>query len=128
MRASSLLLLVLSIAAAAAEQDFKSAVVLVAQTYERQTSNVSIAGFGVGGTTVDTNTVTVVLDGYQITGTFDSKTDKSPRASTLRVGTDLPAAIERNKLLLKWPDGTVVEARIIRREKQKPPRDRQARD
>lgn len=125
MRASWLLLLV---CCAAAAQDFKSAPILVAQTYERQNTNVTIGGFGIGSTTVDTNTVTVVLDGYQITGTFDSKTAKNPRASTLHVGTDIPAAIVRNKLLLKWPDDTVVEAKIVRREKQRPPRDRQARD
>ena len=33
-------------------------------------------------------------------------------------GSDVPAAIERNRLLLEAPDGSVVTAKIVRREKQ----------
>ena len=125
MRALALLLLACG---AAAAQDFKSATILVAQTYERQNANFVIGGFGVGGTSVDMNRITLVLDGYDVTGEFESKTVKSPRATDVKVGSDILAALQRNKLLLKWPDDSVVTARIVLREKHKNARDRQARD
>jgi hypothetical protein len=125
MRALWLLLLVCG---AAVAQDFKSAPILVANTFERENTTVKIAGFGVGGTTVDMNRVTVVLDGYEITGEFQSKTIKSPRATDVKVGQDVPAAVDHNKLLLQWPDGTIVKANIVDKRKRQPPRDRQARD
>ena len=126
MRASWLLFLVCGVAAAA--DDFEFATILVAQTYEQKNTNFSIAGIGVGGTTTDMNRVVVVLDGYDVTGEFPSKTVRSPSAKDLKVGSEIPAAIKRSKLLLKWPDGTIVEARIVLKEKHKVPRDRQARD
>lgn len=126
MRASWLLLLICGVAAAA--DDFEFATILVAQTYERQNTNFSIAGIGVGGTTTDMNRVVVVLDGYDVTGEFPSKTVRSPSAKELKVGSEIPAAIKRNKLLLKWPDGTVVEAQIVQKATHKVPGERQTRD
>jgi hypothetical protein len=125
MRASWLLLLV---CAAAAAQDYKSSTVLDAHTYERPKATVSVAEFPIGSTAVDMNRVTVVLDGYDVTGEFPSETVKSPKATDVKAGSDIFAALDRNKLLLKWPDGSVVTAKVVARPKHKQLRDSQARD
>jgi hypothetical protein len=74
------------------------------------------------------NRITVVLDGYDVTGEFPSETSKGPHATDVKVGSDIFAALEHNKLLLKWPDGSVVTAKVVTRQKHKQLRDRQARD
>jgi hypothetical protein len=123
MRAVWLLMLVCG---AAGAQDFKSATVLATSVYDRQNSNVSIGGFGIGGTSVETNSVTVVLDGYDVTAEFPSKTVQSPRATDVHVGTDLLVALQRTKLFIKWPNGDVVSAKVVVRRKHQVPRGRQA--
>ncbi|HEX5046059.1 MAG TPA: hypothetical protein VFX89_02980 [Gammaproteobacteria bacterium] len=125
MRASLLLVLV---CAAAAAQDYKSSTVLDSHTFQRQKTAVSLGGFPIGGTSVDMNRVTVVLDGYDVTGEFPSETPRSPKAGDVKVGSDIFAALDRSKLLLKWPDGSIVTAKVVVRQKHKQPRDSQARD
>jgi hypothetical protein len=125
MRALWLLLLVCGVSAA---QDFKSATVLATSTYDRQNSNVSIGGFGIGGTSKEMNSVTVVLDGYDITAEFPSQTVQGPHASDVQVGSDLLVALQRSKLFMKWPNGDVVSAKVVVRRKHQVPRGRQARD
>jgi hypothetical protein len=125
MRASLLLVLVCG---AAAAQDYKSSTVLDAHTFQRPKTTFSLGGIAVGGTSLDMNRVTVVLDGYDVTGEFPSETVKSPKASDVKVGSDIFAALERGKLLLKWPDGSIVTAKVVVRQKHKQLRDAQARD
>jgi len=125
MRASWLLLLV---GGAAAAQDYKSSTVLDAHTFQRPKTTFSLGGIAVGGTSVDMNRVTVVLDGFDVTGEFPSETAKSPHATDVRAGSDIFAALDHGKLLLKWPDGSIVTAKVVLRQKHKQLRDAQARD
>jgi hypothetical protein len=125
MRALWLLVLVCG---GAAGQDYKSSTVLDAHTYQRPKATVSVGGFPIGGASVDMNRVTVVLDGYDVTGEFPSETVKSPKATDVKVGSDIFVALEHNKLLLKWPDGSIVTAKVVVRQKHRQLRDSQARD
>ncbi|HET8696327.1 MAG TPA: hypothetical protein VFO94_02500 [Gammaproteobacteria bacterium] len=125
MRTVWLLLLICS---AAAAQDFKSATILATSTYDRQSSSFNIGGFGVGGPSKEMNSVTVILDGYDITAEFPSTTVQSPHASDVHVGSDILVALQRTKLFMKWPNGDVVSAKVVVRRKHQAPRERQARD
>jgi hypothetical protein len=122
-------LLLLCGPAQAAEPEFKSTVVTESRTYERQSSSFSVAGIPAGSTRVPMSRVTVALDGLLVTGEWEPKTLQSATAKSFRRGTDVPAAVSRNRLLLQLPDGSVVTTKIVKREKQKPPElDRRARD
>ncbi|HLF10106.1 MAG TPA: hypothetical protein VJA26_02740 [Gammaproteobacteria bacterium] len=109
--------------AAQAAEEFKSAIVTQSTTYERQKRSVSIAGIPAARSMTDVSRVAVALDGMVITGEWEPKTVTSTSADDFKRGTEVPAAIERNKLLLKLPDGSVVKTKIVRREKQEPPRE-----
>jgi hypothetical protein len=70
------------------------------------------------------NRVTVALDGERITGEFKPGRFNRNLMSTTRalaedfpLDTDVQAAIRSNELRLKHPDGTVVKARIVDRER-----------
>jgi archaellum component FlaF (FlaF/FlaG flagellin family) len=104
----------------AAEPEFKSSIVTESRIYQRQSSSFSVAGINAGGTTTDVSRVTVALDGVLVTGDWEPKTLESATAREFQRGTDVPAAISRNKLLLQLPDKSVVTAKIVRRERQKP--------
>lgn len=107
-------------AAHAAGPDFQSTVVTQSRTYERQASSFRIAGIpGSVGKTVEVSRVTVALDGALVTGEWEPKTSVSVSAKDFRRGTDVLAAVNRNRLLLKTPAGDVVTAKIVSREKQK---------
>lgn len=101
----------------AAEPEFKSAVVTQSQVYQRQANSVSVGGFSVAGSMVDVSRVTVTLDQTAVTAQWEPKTSLSVTAQAFRPGTDVPAAVTRNKLFLKAPDGSIVEAKIVLREK-----------
>jgi hypothetical protein len=76
----------------AADPAFQSSIVTDSRVYQRQASSFRIVGVPAAvGKTVDVSRVTDVL-----------------------------AAIERNRLLLKSAGGDVVTAKIVSREKQKP--------
>ena len=113
----------------AAEPEFKFSIVTESRTYERQSGSVSIGGVQAGRTMVSMSRVTVALDGVLVTGEWEPKTLQSTTAKNFRRGTDVLAAVERGRLLLKLPDDSVVTARIVKREKQRPPElDRRTRD
>jgi hypothetical protein len=120
---SALLLTVLLLfgRAEAAEPEFKSSVVTVSRTYERQQSSFSVAGLPAGSTTVSMSRVTVAHEGMLVTGEWEPKTLQSATAKDFRRGSDVPAAVHRNRLLLQLPDGSVVTTKIVQRERQKPP-------
>ena len=114
------LVVLLAGAGQAAEPEFKVGLVTASRVYERPSHSVRISGFETGTNTVTTSRVTVAVDGMLITGEWVPKTLSSPAAKEFRRGSDVPVAVERNKLLLKLPDGSVVEARIVDREKPDP--------
>jgi hypothetical protein len=115
--------------AEAADPEFKSSVVTASRTYERQQSSISVAGLPAGGTTVSMSRVTVAHEGMLVTGEWEPKTLQSATAKNFRRGTDVLAAVHRNRLLLQLPDGSVVTTKIVQRERQKPPElDRRARE
>ncbi len=116
-----LIFLLFSASAEAADPEFKSAIVTESYTYDRQQSSFAVAGIQAGSTLVSMSRVTVALDGVLVTGDWEPQTLESTTAKNFRRGTDVPAAVTRNKLLLKLPDGSVVTTKIVKREKQKPP-------
>ncbi len=103
----------------AAEPEFTSAIVTESRSYARTATSFRIAGIPAGATTTDVSRVTVALGGLLITGEWEPKAARSPTAKDFRRGSDVYAAVERNRLLLKLPDGDVVTAKIVNREKQK---------
>lgn len=119
--ASSLLLLLLGALGQAAEPEFKTSLVTASRVYERETGAVSIGGIKTGAVTAWTSRVTVALDGMRITGEWVPKTTISASAKDFPRGSDVAAAVTRRELLLKHPDGSIVTAKIVKREK--PPDD-----
>jgi hypothetical protein len=125
----SLTLLLLCAAAHGADREFVSSIVTESRTYERQSGSFSVGGIQAARSTVSMSRVTVALDGILVTGEWEPKTLRSATAKDFRRGTDVLAAVERNRLLLQMPDGSVVTAKIVQREKQRPPElDRRSRD
>jgi archaellum component FlaF (FlaF/FlaG flagellin family) len=113
----------------AADPEFKSSVVTESRTYERSSSSFNVGGIRAGGTTESVSRVTVAHDGLLVTGEWEPKTLQSTTAKDFRRGTDVPAAVSRNRLLLQLPDGSVVTAKIVKRERPKPAElDRRARE
>jgi hypothetical protein len=106
-------------AASAADPAFRSTIVTNAFIYQRPASSFKVLGLPSSiANTVDASRVTVALDGFLVSGEWVPKTSLSIRAKNFRQGTDVLAAIERNKLLLKTSAGDVVTANIVSREKQ----------
>jgi hypothetical protein len=99
----------------AADPQFKVAVVTESRVYEREKASPSIGGIRLPGATEWTSRVTVALDGVRITGEWVPKTTISVSAEDFPRGTDVEAAATRNQLLLKYRDGSVVTAKIVRR-------------
>jgi hypothetical protein len=117
--ALSLLAGLLLTAGHAAEPEFKTSLVIESRVYEREAGSFSIGGLEAGKKTTTTSRVTVVLDGTRITGEWVPKTaTASATAKDFPRGSDVPAAATRNQLRLKLPDGSVVTAKIVKRERQ----------
>jgi len=117
---STALLLALTLLAGAsrsAEPEFKVAIVTASRVFEREKGSVNIGGVRAGAVTTSMSRVTVGVDGMRITGEWQPKTTISATARDFPRGSDVSVAITRNKLLLKHPDGSTVEARIVLREK-----------
>jgi hypothetical protein len=106
-------------AAPAAETAFRSTIVTNSYIYQRPASSFKVLGLPSSiANTVDASRVTVALDGFLVSGEWVPKTSLSISAKNFRQGTDVLAAVERNRLLLKTPAGDVVTANIVSREKQ----------
>ena len=115
----SLLAALLATASQGADPEFKTSVVIESRVYERESGSFAISGIEAGRKTVSTSRVTVVLDGTRISGEWVPKTaTASATAKDFPRGSDVPAAATRNQLLLKLPDGSVVTAKIVKRERQ----------
>jgi hypothetical protein len=110
-----------------AEPEFKVGVVTASRAYERDTATVSVGGIRTGAAKAWVSRVTVGVDGMRITGEWQPKTTISATAQDFPRGSDVSVALTRSKLLLKHPDGSIVEARIVRRE-EAPDSESQARD
>jgi hypothetical protein len=101
----------------AADPKFTIALVTESRQYEREKAAPSFGGIRLPGPTEWTSRVTVALDGERITGEWVPKTTISVSAEDFPRGSDVPAAATRNQLLLKYTDGSVVTAKIVRRVK-----------
>jgi hypothetical protein len=104
-------------AAYAADPEFKTGLVTESREYERETATASIGGVSLPPKKEWTSRVTVAVDGVRITGEWTPETSRSATAEDFPRGTDVQAAVKRNQLLLKHPDGSVVTAKIVRRVK-----------
>ncbi len=119
LRTASLLILAsLTTTSHAADPEFKLGLVVESREYEREKASSAIGGIRLPAATQWTSRVTVALEGLRITGEWVPKTTISASAEDFPRGSDVQAAITRNQLLLKHPDGSVVTAKIVRREKQ----------
>ena len=102
----------------AADPEFKVALVTESREYEREMASGSIAGVQLPPKKQWTSRVTVAMDGMRITGEWAPETSRSASAEDFPRGSDVQAALNRNRLLLKHPDGSVVTAKIVARAKQ----------
>ena len=108
-----------------AEPEFKTGIVTASRAYERDAGSISVGGIRAGAATAWISRVTVGVDGMRITGEWQPKTTISATAQDFPRGSDVSVAVTRNKLLLKHPDGSIVEARIVRREEAPDAKDRE---
>jgi hypothetical protein len=102
----------------AAEPEFKIGIVTASRVYQRESTTFSVAGVAAAGKRVEVSRVTVALEGLLVTGEWEPKTLSSTSANDFRRGREVPAALSRNRLLLKSPDGDVVTAKVVKREKR----------
>ena len=119
----------------AAEREFEVGLITESRTYERE-ELVRGGPTGVQPIRVSINRVTVALDGERITGEWkpgpvlrvgrstasavvlrDLRSTAKALAEEFPLDTDVQAAIRGSELRLKHPDGTVVRARIVDRER-----------
>ncbi len=110
-----LTLTVLPISSQSAEPEFQVGIVTASRAYERDAATVSVGGFTAAAAKTRVSRVTVGVNGMRITAEWQPKTSISASAQDFPRGTDVPVAVSRNKLLLKHPDGSIVEARIVQR-------------
>ena len=118
----------------AAEPEFQAGLVTESHTYEREELARSGGSNGAMPIRVPINRVTVALEGESITGEWEPAQVVHDRRSTATAlvrpdlrsaarslardfpgGASVRAAMDRNQLLLEYPDGTVVRARIVDR-------------
>ena len=114
----------------AAEPEFNVGLITESRTYEREQLAESGGPNGIAPIRVSINRVTVALEGERITGEWkpgpvlrDLRSTSRALAKDFPGGTDVQVATDRNQLLLKHPDGTVVRAKIVDRGKPKEERD-----
>ena len=110
----------------AADPEFKTARVTESREYERETTTASVAGVRLPPNKEWTNRVTVTLDDERVTGEWSREISRSATFKDFPRGSSVQAAVTRNQLLLKHPDGSVVSAKIVRR--VKPEKDEGERD
>ena len=108
-----------------AEPEFKTGIVTASRAYERESASVSVGGIRTGAAQTWVSRVTVGVDGMRITGEWQPKTTISATAQDFPRGSDVSVAVTRTKLLLKHPDGSIVEARIVQREQAPQPKDKE---
>jgi hypothetical protein len=124
----------LTVSIYAAEPEFETGLVTQSRTYEREQLVRNGGPNGVMPIMVSINRVTVELEGERITGEWKPGRAGRVEGSTARAlvlaarrsaaealatdfpdGTSVQAAMDRDQLLLKRPDGTVVRAKIVGR-------------
>jgi hypothetical protein len=66
--------------------------------------------------------VALILDGTLYTAVYDPPLKRDDRFSGLRRNVGIPARVDGDNLLVKWPDGKEAKGKIIRREKISPNR------
>lgn len=101
----------------AAEPELKTGIVTASRVFQRESTSFSVAGVATAGKRVEVSSVTVALDGLLVTGEWEPKTLSSTTAKDFRRGREVQAALSRNRLLLKSPDGDIVTAKVVKRAK-----------
>ena len=66
--------------------------------------------------------ISVILDGTLYTAVYDPPLNRGDKLSHMRRNFGIPARVSGDDLLVKWPDGTEVKGKIVRREKINPNR------
>jgi hypothetical protein len=66
--------------------------------------------------------VALILDGTLYTAVYDPPLPRDDKFFGLRRNVGIPARVDGDNLLVKWPDGKEATAKIIRREKINPNR------
>jgi len=66
--------------------------------------------------------ISLMLDGTLYTAVYEPPLQRDDTFSVLETGMGVPARVEGDGLLVRWPDGKEVTAKIIRREKINPNR------
>ena len=64
----------------------------------------------------------VAIDGTLYTVAFDSSLKRGDHSSDIKRCNTVPARVERNNLIVQWPDGTQSKVRIIHRDVAEPTR------
>jgi hypothetical protein len=113
-----LVLTLLAGVAHSADPEFKTGVVTASRAYEREVGSISVGGIRAGADKRWVSRVTVGVDGERITAEWEPKTTVSATAQDFPRRNEVQVAVSRNKLLLKHPDGSIVEAKIVNRERQ----------
>jgi hypothetical protein len=101
----------------AAEPELKTGIVKESYVYPRQKATVTIAGIPTTDSTVDVSHVTVVLGDRAITAEWEPKTSLSADAGDFKPGTEVMAAVQGSRLILRAPDDSTVSAKIVSRKK-----------
>ncbi len=112
-------LFLLAETARAADPEFMTGIVTASRVFERETGSLNVGGMRAATGKEWTSRVTVAVDGERITGEWQPKTIISATAKDFPRGADVAVAVKRSQLLLKHPDGSVVTARIVNRERQR---------
>jgi len=64
--------------------------------------------------------VALILDGTLYTAVYDPPLKPDAKFSGLRRNVGIPARVDGDSLIVQWPDGKEVKAKIIRRERINP--------
>jgi hypothetical protein len=64
----------------------------------------------------DVSQISVYLDGELYTVAYDPPLKRDDKFVRLRRGAHVPVRIEKNQLILQWPDQTRCKGKVIRRE------------
>jgi hypothetical protein len=110
-------LLVCGSAPHAAEPELQSGIVKESYVYPHQNATITIAGIPATASTVDVSRITVVLGEREITAEWEPKTSLSADAGDFKPGTEVMAAAQGARLILRAPDDSTVTARIVNRKR-----------
>jgi hypothetical protein len=110
-------LLVCGAAPQAAEPELKPGIVTASSVYEIEKTTMTILGVPATSITVDVSRVTIALDEVAITAEWEPKNTQSVNGSDFKPGMEVMAAVVRDRLQLRAPDGSLIRAKVVHRSK-----------